>query len=259
MNRIGNDERAKKRTIILVASVIAFSLLLSVGAYAWFYYSRRAAAVAEISNPTALYINAGQQEDIIYLNLSGIDLRSEDHYKDFVFCIRGISITKYAIQLAYTTNNRFEYELYPASYTGNDALVPNNCVGSVEYYSHTASPIKITYYIENGKVPIPGSFKNLINGQILAEDNDSYYEQTYGDYTEVHQYARPLYWQSLSIYHTDSPTGTIITQDAIDNYVYNGTPVGDFVDYYILRVKWDETRQNDKETDIIYLVAKTFY
>ena len=31
---------------------------------------------------------------------------------------------------------------------------------------------------------------------------------------------------------------------------------GSFTDYYILRIIWGELRQNDKETDIIYLSAK---
>ena len=36
-----------------------------------------------------------------------------------------------------------------------------------------------------------------------------------------------------------------------------GAADGMFTHYYILRVKWDENKTNDKETDIIYISANS--
>lgn len=241
----------KKIQLVCGLSLIVSLLIFTTNIYGWFSFERKTAGIREISNPMSIFINAGQEEDIMYMDLTGIDL-SRTTYKDFVFCIRGINISKYAIQLAYTTNNQFEYELYPAVEVASD--VPANALGHVSYESHDSSHTIKYYYIENGKSPIDGTFKNKkSDSEILAEDNDSFYEETYGTYENVQKYARPLYWQTIDILHNASAaTGTISN----GQYVYQNSPTGSFTDYYILRIIWGELRQNDKETDIIYLSAK---
>ena len=68
---------------------------------------------------------------------------------------------------------------------------------------------------------------------------DKYHETTYGDYAKVQQSAEPLYWRS-----DEQET---LPGKANANALY--------VNYYILRISWDETVQNNKETDMIYLMA----
>ena len=49
----------------------------------------------------------------------------------------------------------------------------------------------------------------------------------------------PIYWQSELVMAGEEEEGT-----------------DTFFDYYILRVSWDGVRQNNKETDIIYITAR---
>ena len=81
-----------------------------------------------------------------------------------------------------------------------------------------------------------------VENEILANPSGTYYGRTYSTYTYTNKYAVPLYWQS----------GTTV-DDKIEptNVVDNS-----FYDYYILRVRWSETRVNNKETDIIYISAR---
>lgn len=224
------SERKRLIPMILIMALAACML----PSLAWFYEGRKAAAVEAVSTPTSIFINAANEEDIRYMDLSGIDVE-DGTYKDFVFCVRGNSIGAYKIQLAYTTNNQFSYELYPATMT--TGAVPPGAVGSVVWYTHPEQNTQ-RYYIPSGTSPLTGTFKNKIDGQILARNADTYYNNTYGSYTNVHQYARPLYWQ------TDSAILTSLDAE------YS------FCDYYILRVIWNSSAQNTKETDIIYITAR---
>ena len=82
-------------------------------------------------------------------------------------------------------------------------------------------------------------------GKYLNVDSDSkyatnqYHETTYGNYDKVQQSAEPLYWRS------DEPE--TLPREANANALY--------VNYYILHISWDDTVQNNKETDMIYLMA----
>ena len=232
------------RALILL---VLLALCVSLVVYAWFRYERDAAALAELSDPTAIYINAANREEIRYMDMSGIDVEGEtDGYKDFVFCIRGDNVGSYRLQLAYTTNNQFSYELYPANQLVSGS-VPANAVGVALYTTHPVSGTigpEQTYYIAPGTSPIVGDFLNKNTGasEILAYDDsypaDQYHTLTYDDYDIVHKYAWPIYWQARNLIHPIS-----------DAY-------GSFCDYYILRVIWNSGATNTKETDIIYISAR---
>lgn len=66
-----------------------------------------------------------------------------------------------------------------------------------------------------------------------------YHETTYGNYDKVQQSAEPLYWRS--------DKKETLPGEANANALY--------VNYYILHISWDDTVQNNKETDMIYLMA----
>ncbi len=223
-----------------------FGFIFTVTVFAWFYSGRIMTSVVEITNPTAIFINAGNEEDIRYLDLGRIDAESGAEYKDFVFCVRGTYVAGYRLQLAYTTNNQFEYEIYPASVTTNSAAVPANAESCVEYDTHGASSVTQYYYALAGATPLAGSFLNEAAGgeEQLAKNNDVYHDLTYtpdgesSPYPYRHKYAIPLYWQARDPVH---PAEGL-----------------EFCDYYILRVKWEAGKINDKETDIIYISAKNF-
>ncbi|MBQ7715642.1 MAG: hypothetical protein IJT70_07220 [Clostridia bacterium] len=251
-----NEQTTKRSGRLTALRIILLALLLAVYSampvYAWLVRGRRAAGVVEIDDPTSIYINAANKEDIRYLYMSGIDLESTStthptqankKYKDFVFCVRGIA-DAYKLQLAYTTNNQFEFELFHA--TKATGAVPEGAVAVVDYETHP-DRIAQQYYAAPGVRAITGHFLNRqteteANGKILAYTNDTYEQRTYGTYGDtagrVNEYAYPIYWQADDAIHTTPDQN------------------GEFCDYYILRVIWENTRRNDKETDIIYITAR---
>lgn len=225
----------------LIGALIA----TAIPAYAWFYYERRIAAAAMIDTPRSIHINAGPGDDevIEYLDLSGINAADHSHfqtvdgetcyYKDFVFYIKGENITQYRLQLAYTTNNQYTYYVYKAN------SVSSSSAFNVYYELHDSSGTKV-YLAEGAR--INGDFINLnAEGEIQAARGDNRYykgaDKTYETDDTVNRYAMPLYWQSESI-----STGL--------------EGLGAFEDAYILRVLWDEHKENNKETDIIYIAAR---
>ena len=249
MNRNEKKTEYKKGALARAFTLLIISFVLmaaSLGTYAWFTYRKRAAGIAEISDPTAIFIKAGSGEDIRYLNLGGIDVETADDYKDFVFCVKGNHVSRYKIQLAYTTNNQFDYEIYKATEVSSSGAVPSDPESVVVYDLHDGSDSVRYYYAASGAAPIAGNFLNLDTGasEKTALTGDEYHDRTYTPtgadsvYLHRHIYAIPLYWQSRNA-----------VSPVMDENM-------DFCDYYILRVKWDGSSKNDKETDIVYISAK---
>ena len=85
---------------------------------------------------------------------------------------------------------------------------------------------------------LPGRYLNLAGDQKHA--TNTYHATTYGAYDNVQQAAEPLYWKS------DAQEKLPETKNANEEF---------YVNYYILHISWDETVQNNKETDMIYLMA----
>ena len=253
----------RRLTLVVVLSyVLAMCIVLTaIPIYGWLYYGRRAIGFAKISTPTALYISAANKEAIANLDLSGIDVENGTPeevggvetgrlYQDFIFCIHGNHVLSYRMQLAYTTNNQFEFDVYPAALAANAGSVPGTAISHVTYVTHPESPSlpeTLHYYVESSTSALAFTFLNRksTSPEILAyTDNDTaaagsknYHGDTYEGYDEVHRYAEPIYCQ----------TGTIDTVSDAD---------ANFADYYVLRVYWTGAAKNDKETDIIYISAR---
>ena len=231
----------------ILALVILVILGAAVSVRAWFYSDRNVVTISEISNPTIISINAGNAEDVRYIDLGRIDVSASDeqgqYYKDFVFCVTGINITWYKLQLAYTTNNQFRYEIYKAGlWDGNGDRPAASVLYTVNVGDGTVVPGSAQYYYKTEAAPIAGEIKNLdtsVTDEILALTGDEYYDKTYGNesgnYNIRHKNAVPLYWQS--------------------NETLEGN-TSNFCNYYILRVIWTAESKNDKETDIIYISAR---
>ena len=226
---------------IFTAVMLCAIMILSLTANAWFAASRGLVAYAPISSPEALYIGAGHRdiandtfEDIRYLYFNGIDATDGKEYYDYVFCVYGRCVSGYHLQLAYTTNNQFTYEIYVAK----EETV--NSAGSIAYTTHTETPETFYYSIDttvNSGNPIAGHYLNgvTVNGEFIADS--TYHNQTYDSYNNVDKYAEPIYWQTT----TPQP----------------GNARTDFVTYYILRVRINGKRTNDRETDVICMTAKS--
>lgn len=243
------DDAKLTRAMTVVALIVLCAALLMVPVYSWLALGRVLGAYAPIAKPEALYVGAGHRdydetnqlftsdhfEDIRYLYLNGIDVNEDQGYYDYVFCIFGKAIHYYRLQLAYTTNNQFEYELYRATETTTYQQ------GAVEYVTHEDVPRTFYYYTDNSR-KIQGTFLNrtVVGGEAIADS--TLHNATYGDgdggYSNVQKYAEPIYWQSST---SDKEPGN---------------SDGDFINYYILRVKMNGKAANDRETDVICIAAK---
>ena len=233
-------ERKSKKIYRVFTFVFATVLLLCaivVPTYAWFTQKYKLSAYAPISSPEALYIGAGHTElendrfeDIRYMYFNGMDVTTEVSYIDRVFCVYGKSVSGYRIQLAYTTNNQFSYDIYSAS------EATTTSANAVEYTVHDGTDR--TFYYSTVGEPLAGTFlnKTVVGGETLA--TDAYHSDTYGEYDNVSAYAEPIYWQTTN--------------------VETGNLRGGFVNYYILRVHTDGKTVNDRETDVICLAARSF-
>lgn len=120
--------------LCLMISAGALAFVMSVTAsLAWFSLWRDIAAYAPISSPESLFIGAGHCDididEIEYVNylyfdaMEGVlethgtpkDESDDTYYWDRVFCIYGKMVHYYKIQLAFTTNNQFTYEIFNAT------------------------------------------------------------------------------------------------------------------------------------------------
>lgn len=213
------QERRKRRAIWAVAS--AALVLLAVPVLAWLYMQRSMETITEIKKPEILSIKAGDMQDIEKLELGTIDVSGDQKSKDVVFCVYSAEAGKsYYLQLAHTTNIGFTYSIYKSS-----------------------SPIEggnITYLgkqYQQGDL-LSGGYLNLADDGKHA--TNTYHATTYGEYGKVQQAAEPLYWKS------NMQETLPETKEANEEF---------YVNYYILHISWNATVQNNKETDMIYLMA----
>ena len=226
--------------LILSVCILVILILCLTGlpVFAWFYMHKSLAAYAPVSSPESLYIGSGhcepdRFEDIRYLYFESMNAR-EDDYWDYVFCVYGKSVPGYKLQLAFTTNNQFTYEIYNATESSVDSE------GAIEVWTHT-DPSVPYYYTLTGDA-IGGNYLNsqVVDGETIA--NSTKHAQTYrteeGSYDNVQYYAEPIYWQTST--------------------AQSGNARGTFVNYYILRViKPVGMVTNNRETDILCLAAKS--
>lgn len=212
-----------KKPVLVTAIALAAAIGLSVTAYAWFTNQRMIATITRINAPTSLSIGAGAKEDAVYIDMGGIDVE-KGRSKSFVFCVfSDDTLGDYKVQLAHTTNIGFEYTIYKSTESGT--------ANSFDVL-YTDSGNENHYYVKG----------EVLGGRYLNKDvvsgiaNDSLHDKSYGTYENVQKNAEALYWQSDVIQPTQSG-------------------VMGFVDYYILEVSWDSQVKNDKETDMVYIMA----
>lgn len=218
-------EKKKKRQLVIAVS-LSVVLLVALPVYAWFTHRRSIALTTKINAPTQLYITAGNKESVANLEMADIDVENGS-YKDFVFGIGGTDVQTYQIQLAHTTNIPFEYEIYRAKSVSET----EKSAEAVVYVSDSDGTF---YYDKAENTPISGKYINRDGTEILA--NSTLHEKSYDTYSNVQKNAEALYWQSIDLSVTD-------TEDP-------------FCDYFIIRVKWNDKVQNNKETDMVYLTVQ---
>ena len=219
----------RKRNVI-VACLILLTLAIIPSTLAWFNYQKKLTTVTMINDPNALYIGAGNKKDIKELVIGNIDVSTTGSgYKDVVFCVYGYKASAFQLQLAHTTNIGFQYTIYPADLGATDGALQIMYLGET-YSFHTEFPLEGDYINRDAST-------NL--AQQTGEYHDTTYKTTDGSYSQVQNNAEPLYWK------TTNPQRL--------NQGENGV----WINYYVLRISWDQDVVNNKETDMVYLMAET--
>ena len=269
---------SKKKIEAVIVGVLIIAMMIGIPIYAWFSNQRRIADLERVDTPTKLFITAAH-DDIKYLALTDIQVTGSDTKKYYVFGVSGESANYYHLQLAYTTNNQFEFFLYPAKQvTENDSYLASHTAHD-EYGNETTT----YYYAIDDMITVPATntpFTGDASYRIWSEapDNDmtirgeaittryinkdansliansSKHNDTY-DYKNydaegagnvgAQLYSEPIYWQALRIKSGMDASNT-------------------FENYYILEVNWEKAAaaagptglKDDKETDIIYIAAE---
>ena len=201
---------------VVISVILAFSALLVLPVFAWLYMHRSMETITKVNMPNALLIGAGDAKPIQQLERSNIDV---------VFCVYSTKPgLDYHLQLAHTTNIGFSYEIDKAS------IETVAADGSIFYLGD--------YYRKGDK--LAGDYLNKETTNNYA--TEAYHEKTYGEYNNVQVSAEPLYWKTTS-------------QEKLPDEMQAPDKNGNYVNYYILHITWDETVQNNKETDMIYIMA----
>lgn len=226
MKKADKKKWSTKKTWAVTAIAMALLALLIVPVLGWMYMERSMETMTKINIPYALKLGAGNTRPIQELELSNIDVSGEQKYKDIVFCVYSSQENReYDLQLAHTSNIGFTYNIYHASKDVN---------GAVNYLKENYSQ----------RAELKGSYLNKQDGSKYA--TKGFHGETYGSYSNVQISAEPLYWKTTDKQILNEKNSAITTIDK-DKY---------YVDYYILRISWDDTVQNNKETDMIYIMAR---
>ena len=238
--RVNTDDKKKKRKLILSGAALVISALLLAISYAWFCTQREMTTAAWIKAPIVLDIRAGNDKDIKYLDMGNIDVGETEGYKDYVFCVYGKPVDNYSLQLAYTTNIAFHYDVYRADLSENGDIVFQSPEGSARFKRVNDTPV------------IKGLSMNEIKAQNSSPSQYQSHDLSYGDEkkenivdkAKVQENNEPLYFLA-------EENGVKVMKPR--NILKNST---DFLDYYVIHVSWKAGEvHEDKETDIVYLTA----
>lgn len=238
----GNTENKKKnRKLILSGAALVISALLLVVSYGWFYIQREMTTTAWIKAPIVLDIRAGNNQDIKYLDMGNIEVgEGKAGSKDYVFCVYGKPVDNYSLQLAYTTNIAFHYDVYRAD-------LANDGSGNVVF----ESPEGNAMFKKVGNPVISGLSMNEIKEKNESPTKYQSHALSYGDEkkenivdkSKVQDNNEPLYFLA-----EENGVKVMRPRNIIDNKY--------FIDYYVIHVSWEAGEvHEDKETDIVYLTV----
>ena len=242
------DNKTRKMYISsIIALILAVALLIGV-TLSWFFNKRELDSLTWIKTPIRLDIGSGNNHDIAYLDLGSIDADTPNRTIERVFCVYGEPVDIYSLQLAYTTNIPFYYDIYRASYDPDNGNV--NFIYTDENGNHTEK----FSYDPNSTPVIQAKPLNKMSGTEIAAHQS--HNLSYGDdngenpveASKVQSNAEPLYWLA-----GENGLNVMKPQNVQTN---NTTQSTYFCDYYVIKIHWDEnTVRNDKETDMVYLTV----
>ena len=240
--KMNSEYKKQKKKLIVSCVALLVSGLLLVISYAWFYMQREMSTAAWIKAPIVLDIRAGNNQDIKYLDMGDIEVGDGTAgYKDYVFCVYGKPVDNYSLQLAYTTNIAFHYDVYRANLAENGS-------GEVTFESPKNTA---TFDIVGDKPVISGLSMKEIEEKGKSPAKYQSHALSYGDEkkenivdkSKVQKNNEPLYFLA-----EENGVKVMKPRNILQN--------NEFLDYYVIRVSWKAGEvHEDKETDIIYLTA----
>ena len=247
MDNKKNNKTRKMYISSIIALILAVALLIGV-TLSWFFNKRELDSLTWIKTPIRLDIGSGNNHDIAYLDLGSIDADTPNRTIERVFCVYGEPVDIYSLQLAYTTNIPFYYDIYRASYD------PDNGNVSFTYADENGNHTEKFSYDPNSTPVIQAKPLNTMNETEIAAHQS--HALSYGDdngknpvkASKVQSNAEPLYWLA-----SENGLNVMKPQNVQTN---NTTQSTYFCDYYVIKIHWDEgTVINDKETDMVYLTV----
>ena len=278
------SKKQRIEVVVALLATVAFTIQVP-SVYAWFTNRRQAARFERINSPNTLYITAAHREDVVNLVMDDINVSDkwiasdgteyDMKYKDYVFSVAGERIDTFTLQLAHTTNNSYQYEIFLADrftpqgtdIEGRDYVkykVTNDIAEDVPYEADSIATDTILYYHPklSGGLPITlnataktdsdtgaaletnvfngttfnGRYLNGVDGNAA---NRSIQSQSYDSYPDayIEEHVNALYWQCTNV-----PGGDTTTNSA-------------FYVEFILRVYFNDNSTAFKDTDIIYITA----
>lgn len=234
------ETKLHKRKTFMVTILIMIALVIAVG-YAWFAYKHKLASLTKVNSPGDVSIAGVHGGEMNGINLS-YESKDVSNSKivtvQNVICIRSNS-DEVRLEVAHTQNvEGLILKLYPATESeGTTSSEENTSTICKKYkdknYYYSYYPNK--GYSTDGNSGLELLIKNEGKGQTY----------TYGDNeTRVQSQAVPIYWESKE-YVPLEETKNNMNNSNLTNYNY--------YKYFIVEASWWET---DKETDIVYVMAK---
>ena len=232
--------KKQKRRLIMSGAALVISGLLLVVSYAWFYTQREMSTAAWIKAPVVLNIHAGNNQNIKYLDMGNIEVGETAGSKDYVFCVYGKPVDNYSLQLAYTTNIAFHYDVYRADLSDEGNIVFQSPESSAKFKIVNDTPV------------IKGLSMNEIEAQNSSPSQYQSHDLSYGDEKKVNIVDKAkVQANNEPLYFLAEENGVKVMKPR--NISKDSTY---FLDYYVIRVSWKAGEvHNDKETDIVYLTA----
>lgn len=232
MNSDQRNTRWQKRQLVL-ALVVSCALIMVLVSLAWLNHTRSLATATRVHVPT-LWIDDIHGTNA--MNLGEIDVQDVNEYTEnnrpcrrYVFAVKSNDSNSFRLQLAYTTNIPFTYKLYPAIEYAQER---GNCVQVGTYFYAYGDPMEPEKKIQA---------HNETYQSVNSEGNKIVYKN-------VHNNAKPTYWISSpqTLDPGDQAEGSYVTEDS--SY---------YTRYYVLEISWDSSLKNNKETDLVYLLAES--
>lgn len=164
--------RVPMRSLFLIlALTVAILLIGMAGTFAWMHYARTLQTAARIQVFDLSIV--GPTENTLAMNLGEINSKSDTSPRYYVFGVKS-NVLKYWIQLGYTTNNPFSFQIFKATKSDSVSTEPG-------------------FVTEAGV-----SFKKgelLTNPVFFGKNHPATYKKTGGTYDYVQDRAEPFYQQ----------------------------------------------------------------